>query len=283
VKFGADAVYYAASLAQKKILSSLKLLERTIQLALVAGQEQYTFPVQTVASKSTTIPITLGIPGHPFNTNDQVLIAGVDAEANGSRIVTKIDANFISLNSTVGTLAYVSGGTVYHSINSLFEILRDGVRVTKDSAGADVVGPTLNKKSLALIELNRSDFTTLTPPNPPTAGNLVNFYELATDPLTVGFQGVPGSAAVVKVTGFRRPLSFEDISSTVDPLVPSLHDIVLFIGTRAYMYYLHEDSNVRKAGEKELESFGQELMGTQKVRLDAKRVQAVGEATMKWW
>lgn len=307
VRFGPDAVYYAATLAQKDILTTLKLLQREVQLGLAANQERYTFPVTAIANVTSSgisgpfytsdgqifytiegMPFYIGTApvsgvvieatGHPFNTGDEVFINGVlgATEANGHWTLIRLDEDHFLLNDLLVASAYSSGGSIYHALNSGFEILRDGVRITTGTDGEEVMAPTLNKKTLSEIELYRTEF------DASETGNIINFYEMYTDPLTIGFQAVPAGAGIAKIVLYRKPLPFEDVSVTANPIVPNLYDMLLILGARAYMYLLSDSNLAQLASEKSMAIFRQEMARVQGVHLNAKRVAAVGDGSMKW-
>ena len=61
---------------------------------------------------TVTTPIVVTIPAHPFLTGDSITISGVTGmtEANGTWVITYIDVNQLSLDTSVGVNPYVSGG-----------------------------------------------------------------------------------------------------------------------------------------------------------------------------
>lgn len=65
----------------------------------------------TAASNATPIVVTSA--NHGLTTGTFVTITGVvgNTAANGSRVVTRVDANTFSLDGSVGNGAYTSGGT----------------------------------------------------------------------------------------------------------------------------------------------------------------------------
>lgn len=78
-----------------------------------------TYPIATDGSASKTItaatnasPIAVTSTAHGYATNDVVNITGVagNTAANGTWIITVIDANTYSLNNSTGNGAYTSGG-----------------------------------------------------------------------------------------------------------------------------------------------------------------------------
>lgn len=71
-----------------------------------------------ITNVTAATPIQVTAVGHGRATGDRVPIAQVLGvpEANGSFIVTFVDANNFTLDGTVGTGAYVSGGYVFPSV-----------------------------------------------------------------------------------------------------------------------------------------------------------------------
>jgi len=60
----------------------------------------------TVTGASADSPIVITAAGHPFSTNDEVIISGVGAGADGRWFVTRLNANSFSLNGSTGIIAY---------------------------------------------------------------------------------------------------------------------------------------------------------------------------------
>lgn len=239
--FGPGEVYLAATRAQEDILSEIRILEQTAQLALVAGQELYNFPPHAVTGATNDVPIVLTLTPitplttHPFNTGDEVVVFGVlgNVAANGRWIGTKISSTKISLDSSIGTIngtePYTSGGMVYHALQAAVEIREEGIRKISDSTGN--LNGTLKKRLPSIIELYRDSFGASS-----VSGEVINFQEIATEPITIGVQGIPGADLLTKVTYYRRPLPSEAISASVDPIIPSKYDELLELGTRVKMY-----------------------------------------------
>lgn len=245
--FSPEDVYFAATHAQQQILSILKPLDKTSQLKLVSGQELYTFPAQTVTGGGATTPATLTIPSHPFNTGDDVLVYAVAGltGVNGYRRVTKVDANTISLDDTVGGGAWTSGGTVYHALHSAQQI--KVIRKVSDTTGT--IYGTLDKKLKGEIEKNRYEFAE-------AAGTLTNFWEEYTDPITIGIQGTPSAATLVAVTYTRQAIpTAEDVSETVSPILPDRWRWLLVFATRYFMYETRYDEGMEKALERTLKTY----------------------------
>jgi hypothetical protein len=82
---------------------------------------------KTILGATNATPIVLNITAHGWNTGDEIVVAGVggNAAANGTRLVTVIDADHVSLqdqfgNNVAGSGAYTSGGTAARWIWAAF-------------------------------------------------------------------------------------------------------------------------------------------------------------------
>jgi hypothetical protein len=66
-----------------------------------------------ITGATTATPIAITSAGHNLSTGDTVKITGVGgiSAANGSFLITKIDANTFSLDNTIGVGTYTSGGS----------------------------------------------------------------------------------------------------------------------------------------------------------------------------
>jgi hypothetical protein len=119
-----DIVYLAATWSQNEICSEMLLLEKVIYLELVNGQEEYQFEPQSVTGGIATTPILLTLPSHPFHTGDTVYVSGIVGltGASGWFQVTRVDADTISLDDSVGDGAWASGGTVYHGLSAAVDV-----------------------------------------------------------------------------------------------------------------------------------------------------------------
>jgi hypothetical protein len=70
-----------------------------------------------ITGATDATPIVITSVGHGLSSGTQITIAGVlgNTAANGSWVVTVIDSNTFSLNTSVGNGSYVSGGTWHTS------------------------------------------------------------------------------------------------------------------------------------------------------------------------
>jgi len=69
--------------------------------------------VKTITGATNAAPVVITSAAHGLTTGNQVVVAGVlgNQGANGTWVITVIDANTFSLNGSTGTGAYTSGGT----------------------------------------------------------------------------------------------------------------------------------------------------------------------------
>jgi hypothetical protein len=77
----------------------------------------------TVTGASAATPIVLTAAGHPFNTNDEVAVANVGANANGLWFVTYIGSSTFSLNGSTSSASYSpSAGSASSSTEEFREV-----------------------------------------------------------------------------------------------------------------------------------------------------------------
>lgn len=76
-----------------------------------------------ISAATNAGPIQITAAAHGRNTGDSVEIFGVlgNTAANGTWVITKVDANNFTLNGSTGNGAYVSGGTVLVPFNVLYD------------------------------------------------------------------------------------------------------------------------------------------------------------------
>ena len=112
-----------------------------------------------ITAASNASPIKITVANHGFNTGETVVIAGVggNTAANGTWVITVVDANNFNLNGSTGNGAYTSGGTAVvaarlrrgvfgspiamHNAGSVFLRLDNGVFVWE--ADPTLVGTTI--------------------------------------------------------------------------------------------------------------------------------------------
>lgn len=70
-------------------------------------------PSGAITGATNATPIVVTATAHGLATGDSVVISGVlgNTGANGTFVITKVNANSFSLNGSVGNGAYTSGGT----------------------------------------------------------------------------------------------------------------------------------------------------------------------------
>lgn len=244
-QFDADHIYYAGSFAQEDILGESKLLEGTLQLALVSGQERYRFNPVAVTGAAVTpagTTVRLATATHTYHTGDEIVVSEAlgCTEANGRWIVIVPDATHLDLVGSTFVNAWTSGGTVQHALAGVLEVKHSGIR--KVSSGSTALTGTLVKMTKAELELNRADFGTSS-----EAAEVINYCDEYTDPVTIWIQGVPGADILTEVSYYRRPIpGVENLSATVNPILPAKHDMVLIAATRYFMW-LFQDGELAKA------------------------------------
>lgn len=112
-----------------------------------------------ITAASNASPIKITVANHGLNTGETVVIAGVggNTAANGTWVITVVDASNFNLNGSTGSGAYTSGGTATvaarlrrgvfgspigpHNAGSVFLRLDDGVFVWE--ADPTLVGTTI--------------------------------------------------------------------------------------------------------------------------------------------
>lgn len=112
-----------------------------------------------ITAASNASPIKITVANHGFNTGETVVIASVggNTAANGTWVITVVDANNFNLNGSTGNGAYTSGGTAVvaarlrrgvfgspiatHNAGSVFLRLDNGVFVWE--ADPTLVGTTI--------------------------------------------------------------------------------------------------------------------------------------------
>ncbi|HVS80259.1 MAG TPA: hypothetical protein VHE60_00825 [Pyrinomonadaceae bacterium] len=73
-------------------------------------------PIKTITGATgTLLPIIITCTAHGFSTGDYVVISGVqgNTNANGTYVITKVNANQFILNGRIGNNNYTGGGTAY--------------------------------------------------------------------------------------------------------------------------------------------------------------------------
>ena len=222
-----DDVYRAAIFCQKEICEDLPVLEGVCGLEFVANQERYQYQTATI-SGTTGIgvsPIVLTTAAnHGFQTNDSVSIDNVlgNTAANGHWQITVLSPTTFSINTT--------GNGAWTTVNATLtptaiHLLTAAVTVKLIRFPVSPYG-WLRKISQRRAERDRIPYMNGANPNMVT-----RYYEIQTNPITIGIQGVPTTNVQAEVTYQRRPLSTEDISATVNPLLPSQYDKLLYMGT----------------------------------------------------
>jgi hypothetical protein len=245
-----DRIYLAGTFAQKEILNELKLLEQVGNLVLVSGQERYQFPPIAITGGTATTPIQLTITGHLFNTGDTVVITGVSGltGANGKwSTITKVDANTISLDGSIGGGTYTAAtGIAYHILSAAGDVKM--IRKTGSATGR------IPEISLVQSETERADFGSLNS----DASQVGGHYVIYDDPLILGFRGTPGATIPTELIIYRIPLPSEDISATVNPILPAQYDKLLYRATLYHVFDLMDDPSSEEVQALALSKYEQE-------------------------
>lgn len=209
-----EEVYVAGGFAQNQICAELRPVEGICYLRLVANQERYQFSPVTITGATNASPVVVA-GSHSFNTGDSVTIIGVlgNTAINGNWVVTKVDSTHFSADGSVGNGTYASGGTAYHALYSALEL--SVMRKVSPYYGL------MENRNRAEVETNREVFGVSVAPT-----YVKNFYVNQTDPITIGVQGIPSSDVTVECVYYRKPL--ENLSSTVNPILPATLDLLLY-------------------------------------------------------
>lgn len=275
VQFSPDEVMFAGTHAQLFILSNLRLLEQTVQLALAAAQERYYFTPVVITGIAINLAgnVVLTFADHVFHTDDEVVI---DASTMRRYIVGTVTPTTIELldSSVTGTILVI-GNTVYHGLYAAVQVLDDGI--LKVSAASGPQTGTLEKATKAMIELEREGFTDKSPTR-----EVIRFYQEFTDPLTIGVQGIPQEAIKTRVSFQRRPLPMEKVSLTVNPMVPYTHDYLLIVATRYFMYDFHEEEKVNDGAANELKKLNGMMEAVRNQQGKARLARKTGGSSFKF-
>ena len=250
ITFTQSEVLHAATFAQNDILTKLKLVDQAVRLALVSGQESYTFSPQTPVSAAADTntqsenvgEVILTIPGHPYHDGDEVVVVNVGGGADGRWYVSASDANTIHLSGSVASGPVVSAlSCVYHGLQAAIET-SDRAPIRKVSSAGNLLTGFIKKKSHGEYETFRDEFGA----SPVAESSVINFMEEWTSPcITLQFQGTPGVDILVEVKIARRPLPCETLTTTVNPILPFEYSELLILGTKAFMYKYREEQVFR--------------------------------------
>lgn len=286
VSIAPDEVYYAATSAQKEILSLLNILEGRGGFTLAANQEMSTYPALPITNVVLAGSVTnVTITGHAFHTGDEGYLYGIlgAVQANGRWTFTRVNANTISI-PLAAVSAYISGGTAIHILAGAKEMLPSGIRRISDSSG--LLFGSLDKKTLAWVEANRYAFS-IPPgsvlstgnsgsPTPQSPNNSVTigFYEIYTDPITIGIFGPPQLEMITEARFYRKHIDgVDDISATVNPIIPSFFDETIKMGVLYYLFAYRGEKGASVEASKWRAMFDAEMMKARKVHGRQKLVQ----------
>ncbi len=221
-----EDVYVAASLAQTEILRDCKLLQDKTSVIFTASTEQHTRQSRTVSTISGTTTVTVTTTEiHGYKTGEEYVIRGVKGftGANGRFTITVTGTATFTLNGATGSGTYTSGGTIYPVIHSLIDLV-GGRMLSPDDV-------PLTKVDYAQVNQDREDFGSAS-----ESGSVHRIYQLETDPPILGLQGIPYVDTTVEVLFYRIPLPNEDVTSSVNPIVPDKHRRLMELATKCFIY-----------------------------------------------
>ena len=131
-----------------------------------------TKPITAVTGQGVS-PIVITSNGHGLNTGDQVQIDGVQGNlaANGSFVVTRLDANRFELTRTAGNGVYLPDSGVWYRINTIAAVsnLAGPIKITsQDDHGLntgdrvlieDVQGNAAVNGTFTITQVSATEFT----------------------------------------------------------------------------------------------------------------------------
>lgn len=245
IPIGEEDVYHAGSLAQYDILADAGVIQRTGQLALIAGQAEYYYNAgKSITAGTAATPIVLTSVAHGFNTGDTLNISGINGltGANGRFNITKVDADSYSLDGSVGGGVYTSGGIAYHDLMAAWELIN--VRFKNDPYHFILL------KDQSEVEQHRFTFSQSTG-GTALIEDTVECYQVREDYVRLRLLASPAEAAIVEMLYIRNMIPSEKLSPTVDPLLSFHYDDVLMQGTRYHLLNNFNDDSAKKVAEKE--------------------------------
>jgi hypothetical protein len=233
-----DRIYLAGTWSQNEICSELRLLQQWVNLTLIQGQERYQFTPMTVKGATNATPIVLEITSHVLNTGDCLVVGGAlgNTGANGRwPTITKVDANHVSLDGSVGNGTYTANsGTAYHGLNAALDV--KFLRKKESPYGR------IKRKLIETVEDERWEFAAEESPT----SEVNHLYITYDEPLIIGIRGIPNTTIKTEALIIRKPLPSEDLSETVNPILPSQYDQLLYRGT---LYHVLELLDLPEAEE----------------------------------
>ena len=219
-----EDVYIASSLAQSEIIRDLRLLQDKTTIVFPSVEQSQRLPVAiSNITGTTTVTVTTSVV-HGYQTGEEVIMpSGLGYTGiSGRRTITVTGTSAFTLNSTTGSGTYTSGGTVYPLISGLIDLV--GGRQTSPN---DIL---MTKVDYDQVNQDREDFVD------GSVDTVFRIYQLETEPMTLGLQGVPSTSVSVEVRFYRVPTPNEDISSTVNPILADKYKRLLEVGTLCYIY-----------------------------------------------
>lgn len=217
-------IYAAADDAQRELCVECELLQKRIQLALIQGQESYSFDAKTVTSvaQAPGSEGVLTIGANDFQVGDMVHVANVGGDCDGEQIVSARTATSITLQGTSSPPSSYSGsnGRVFHYLTAMVRpIGRIGALISSTGAKSRIhrIG------SQAAEQLAIEEFS--------DAGKPINYELVFGSSPEVRILPTPDANYTLKMMVYRKPFPSQSISDSVDPILDSEYDRALYHGT----------------------------------------------------
>ena len=274
--FSAD-VYPPANDAQKELLTDLRAVQGSCQLALQSAQEQYTFSAVSILSSTNTSPsIVTTAAVHPFATGDSVIINGhlVNTAINGSNVVTVLSPTTFSV-PVAGNGVGVATGSAYHALMQAFEVFQ--------ARKSGKYNGRLDLMTQAQIDEQREAYGASS-----SADKVNRYYESFGESYLFGVQGIPAPSDIIVVLNFYRiALSFQEISANVNPILPAMFDRALYLGTLKNVLENLQLEELKPGLEdiyykEALGLFDKEKARLRSVLAEARRPRPQGRTRLKW-
>lgn len=258
VRFTPEQIWAAASMAQVEILSECRLLEAEAVLILRSGVSRYQYlpmPITGIGRTNPTDDFTATVASHNLATGDSVVVGGEVAYGGAISLeytVTVVSATQLTLvgSSSSGT-AILAGHTIYHKLGALVRFKPKGI--VKTAVASGVLTGYLEGKSKQELATMRKHFVAdaVTTVDEPA---VLYYAESEEEPMSFEILGTPNENITTRAHYYRRPLPFEDVSETVDPIIPGIYDKLLVAGSLAwafetFMNIPDEESTYRKKFE----------------------------------
>ena len=251
IKITPQEVYAAGSLAQQDILNYARPIERTGYLSLVVGQDRYQFEEVAISGVTEGAPATITSNNHPFHTGDTVTIFGVIgiSGVNGRRQITKVDANSFTLDNSTGTGTYTSGGYAYHDLMSML-VLKGCYYSTSPFGELKVLSKGKLEAHRMKVEYGGS-----------TTSDLIEVTQVYDKTMMLQFRGTPTEDRIMELLYDRSMMPSDELSLTVDPILPYLvYDVILIEGTKYHLLNMKNESAAKDVAREMLPEWRNRLL-----------------------